>query len=219
MGVIELGMTWWCDDAELSAMTEVHGVEHVRDALARGHGCLLLSAHFSSSEITGRTLARLVPPMCAMYRPSNNPFTDQIMRRARGQTVNELIAKDSIRELLKALRRNAIVWYAADQAYSRRGTALATFFGEPAMTNTATSQIAKVSGAPVVPYFPLRIDGGRSYRFDILPALQDFPTDDADADAQRINKLLEERIRIAPEQYYWVHRRFKGRPDHLPDPY
>jgi KDO2-lipid IV(A) lauroyltransferase len=141
------------------------------------------------------------------------------MRRVRGTTAADLISKDSIRSLLKTLRRNLPVWYAPDQAYNRRGTVLAKFFGEPATTNTSTSQIAKVSGAPVVPYFPLRIDNGRSYRYKFLPALENFPSDDPQADAERLNRLFEEHILVAPEQYYWVHKRFKNRPDGLPDPY
>ncbi len=219
MSVVEQGIAWWCSDAELSKLFDTSGLENIEAALAREKGVLLISGHFGSLEMNGRNMMRFVPPMSAMYRPSNNPFTDQIMRRIRGRSVSGLIPKDNVRALLKSLRKNTIVWYAADQAYSRRGTVLADFFGEPATTNTAITQIAKVSGAAVVPFFPLRLDNGRRYRFDILPMLDDFPGDSPAADALRINQLLEARIRLAPEQYYWVHRRFKGRPDNLPDPY
>jgi KDO2-lipid IV(A) lauroyltransferase len=219
MGVIELGMTWWCSDQELNQLIEGVGAEHLNTALEQGRGAVLLSAHFSSSEITGRRLKQLVPPLAGMYRPSKNPLTDQIMRRVRSKTAQQLITKDSVRSLLKTLRKNLPVWYATDQAYNRRGTVLAHFFGEPATTNTATSQIAKISGAPVVLYFPLRLDNGRRYTYKILPPLENFPSDDPLADAERINRLLEEHILLAPEQYYWVHRRFKNRPDGLPDLY
>lgn len=219
MGVIELGVTWWGSDAELAGLVELRGMEHVRAALEGGNGILMWSGHFATAEITGTLLKPEVPPIAAMYRPSKNALNDQIMRRCRGRSVSELIMKNSVRQLLKALKQNRPVWYAADQAYSRKGTVIAPFFGEPATTNTAVSQIAKVSKAAVVPFIPLRHNNGERYTLEFLPALENFPSGDDEADALRLNKLLETQIRRAPEQYYWVHRRFKGRPDGYPDPY
>ena len=219
MGVIELGMAWWCSDAEMNRLVTLNGVENILNALEQGNGVLMLSGHFPTTEIAGRPLQPLVPPMAAMYRPSNNPLNDQIMRRCRGRSIANLITKTGIRQLLKSLKSNRLVWYAADQAYDRKGTVLVPFFGEPATTNTAVTQIAKISGAPVVPFYPLRVDDGRRYRVDILPQLEDFPGANEEEDAIRLNRLLEEQIRKAPEQYFWVHRRFKNRPDGHPDPY
>lgn len=219
MGVIEIGMAWWCSDAEINCLFQLNGIDNLLGALEEGRGVLLFSGHFATTEVAGRPIAPLVPPMAAMYRPSNNPFNDQIMRRCRGRSVPELITKTGIRQLLKVLKSNRIVWYAADQAYDRKGTVLVPFFGEPATTNTAVTQISKITKAPVVPFFPFRQDGGKSYRIDILPALADFPGSDEETDASRLNKLLEEQIRKAPEQYFWVHRRFKNRPEDYADPY
>ena len=198
---------------------ELHGIEHLHAALQQGKGVLMLSGHFAAIEMSGRPLKALMPPMAAMYRPSNNPLIDQLMRRCRGQSTADLITKRGIRQLLKVLKENRPVWYAADQAYNRKGTVLVPFFGEPAATNTAVSQIARLSGAPVVPFFPARVDNGSSYKLEVLPALENFPSGDDAADAARLSEVLEVLIRKAPEQYYWVHRRFKGRPDGYPDPY
>ena len=93
------------------------------------------------------------------------------------------------------------------------------FFGEPAMTNVATSQLAKLTGAAVVPYFPRRLTDGSGYIMVFGPPLKDFPSDDPVADTRRLNQLLEEHIRTCPEQYYWVHRKFKDRPSPYPDIY
>jgi KDO2-lipid IV(A) lauroyltransferase len=219
MGIIELGMAWWCSDAYMDSIVKLNGIEHLQAALKKGHGVIILSGHFATTEVSGRPVKALLPPMAAMYRPSNNPLTDQLMRRCRGSSTKELISKTGIRQLLKALKANRPVWYAADQAYNRKGTVLVPFFNEPATTNTAISQISKVSKTSVVPFFPFRMDNGKSYTVDILPALDNFPSGDDAADALRINQILEEQIRKAPEQYYWVHRRFKGRPEGYPDPY
>jgi KDO2-lipid IV(A) lauroyltransferase len=96
---------------------------------------------------------------------------------------------------------------------------LVPFFHEPAMTNAALTHIARISGAPVVPFFSHRRPDRRGYTIAFEPALEGFPSGDLEADARRINELLEARIRLAPEEYYWIHRRFKGRPAGFADPY
>jgi KDO2-lipid IV(A) lauroyltransferase len=219
MGVIELGIAWWAGDDYIKRIVELRGIEHLHAALAKGKGVLMLGGHFATLEMSGRALKALMPPMAAMYRPSNNPLIDQLMRRCRGRSTAELITKRGIRQLLKVLKENRPVWYAADQAHSRKGAVLVPFFGEPAATSAAVSQIARLSQTSVVPFFPTRIDDGRNYRLEILPALENFPSGDDVADAVRLNEVLEALIRKAPAQYYWVHRRFKGRPDGYPDPY
>lgn len=214
----DLGMAWWASDRRVQSLVRIDGLENLRDALRGGRGALLLSGHFPATELTGRALRLQVPELAAVYRPSRNPLVDELLRRGRQRTA-EVIPKDSIRQLLRALKRGFGVWYAPDQSYRRQHSVLVPFFGEPAMTNAALSHIVRLSGAPVVPYFPRRLAGGRGYEATILPALEDFPTGDPARDAERVNALFEARIRCAPEQYYWVHRRFKGRPEGFPDPY
>jgi len=219
MGVIELGMAWWCSTDELTRLTEIEGFENVQAALAGERGVLLHSGHFAAIEVSGAVMKPRLPAMAAMYRPSKNMLNDQIMRRIRGRAAPELIAKTGIKQLLRALKQSRLVWYAADQAYSRKGTVVVPFFGEPATTNTSVSQIARVSKAPVVPFHSMRLADASGYRIRFWPALENFPDSDEAVDAERLNKLLEEQIRKAPAQYYWVHRRFKGRPEPYPDPY
>lgn len=106
-----------------------------------------------------------------------------------------------------------------DQTYLGNQSELIPFFGEPAVTNIATSKIARISGAPVLPYFFRRNADERSYTVTIGAPLENFPSDDAIADTRRIVALLEQRIRETPEQYLWVYKKFKRRPDSLGDPY
>lgn len=223
MMLIEMGMTWWCKDKELEKLIELRGIENLLTANEAGKGVLMLGGHFAASELTSRIIRPIMPPMALMYRPSDNPLNDQIVRRARQSSAlscaPELITKEEVRKLLRMLKQNRAVWYAADQAYTGKGMVIAPFFGEPATTNTSTSQISRVSKAKVVPYLPRRLDNGKSYELVFLPALENFPSESQEEDAIRVNKLLEEQIRKAPEQYYWVHRRFKGRPAEYPDPY
>ncbi|HLF09972.1 MAG TPA: lysophospholipid acyltransferase family protein, partial [Gammaproteobacteria bacterium] len=121
--------------------------------------------------------------------------------------------------MLRNLAHNAVVWYASDQSYGGKGSALIPFFGEPAMTNTAISRIAKASGAVVLPYFCRRLSGGATYVVNIGAPLEGLPSEDHELDTRRLTGLLEDYIRTCPEQYWWIHQRFKGRPAPHPDIY
>ena len=109
--------------------------------------------------------------------------------------------------------------YLADQSYTGKGSALLPFFGEPAMTNTATSRIARVSGATVLPCFSRRLPGDSDYVLTIGAPLDGFPSRDAAEDTRRLTRVLEDCISVCPEQYWWIHKRFKNRPPPLPDLY
>ncbi|MDP6436069.1 MAG: lipid A biosynthesis lauroyl acyltransferase [Gammaproteobacteria bacterium] len=219
MSMVELGMNYWCSDAELERLFELRGTEHLLAALEKGHGVLLLCGHFMYTELGCRMLMKYSPTVAAMYRPSGKPLNDNLMRRCRQNSYDIMVAKDNVRGMLRLLKENRPVIYAPDQAYTGKSMALVPFFGEPAATNTATRQIAQISKAPVIPFFTCRLENGSGYRVELQPALQDFPGESAEADTLKINYLLEEQVRKVPEQYYWVHRRFKGRLPDYPDPY
>lgn len=218
IALFELGLAWWASERMLDRLVHIEGLEHLLAAQAGGQGVIVLSGHFPAIEFTGRLARRSLPALAALYRPHENPFIDQLLRRGR-ERAGHLIPKDSMRQLLRALRSGAPVWYAPDQAHRRQHSALVDFFGVPAMTNTALTQLVRMSGARVVPYLPRRRPDGSGYDVRILPPLEDFPGASPEADALRVNQLFEAHIRSAPDQYYWVHRRFKGRPPPLPDPY
>jgi KDO2-lipid IV(A) lauroyltransferase len=180
---------------------------------------VLLTGHFGAQEFTGRSFLRIAPRIGALYRPSRNPLIDALLLRVRSRGANVLVPKQSMRRMIRLLREGAAVWYAPDQSHRRSFSALIPFCGEPAMTTTALSEIARLGNALVVPVLPLRDARTGRYTLEIRPPLADFPGPSPEEDARRVNALLEEHIRRAPEQYYWVHRRFKGRPPPLPDPY
>ncbi len=213
MGVVETAMCWWTPAKQLYSLAHVDGLENLQQALERGKGVILLSAHFTTTEI-GARLLHLYIPFHASYRKHNNPLFETIMRRARENHCQTAIPRGDIRAFLRSLKQNVPVWYAPDQNHSRRHSIVfAPFFGIPAATITATTRLAQISGASVVPYFPRRLPGGNGYQINILPALEDFPGTDMERDTVRINKMIEDAVRKAPAQYLWVHRRFKTRPE------
>ncbi len=145
-----------------------------------------------------------------MYRPTKNALLGRFLAHNRNRHTRGAIPRDDIRTLVKTLGANEAVWYAPDQSFRKKGAEMVPFFGIPAATNTATSRLAKMTGAQVLPYFPERLPGSRGYRMRILPPFENFPSDDRVADATRFNALIEAHIREVPEQYLWIHRRFKG---------
>ncbi|PVV07167.1 MAG: lipid A biosynthesis acyltransferase [gamma proteobacterium symbiont of Ctena orbiculata] len=217
IGIVMIGFAWWARDEKLRSLVEIEGIEHLQQSLDRGKGTILLSAHFTDLEITGRLLS-LFQPIAVMYRPHENPVIEWAFSRNRRMRFEAAIARNDIRQVVRTLRQNLPVWYAPDQSFKGRNSILAPFFGEPAGTNTATSRLAKISGADVILFSGYRKPNGSGYHLVIHPPLNDFPTEDVQQDATRINGLIEMAIGYAPEQYLWIHRRFKKRKV-IPDPY
>ncbi|HET6629234.1 MAG TPA: lipid A biosynthesis acyltransferase [Woeseiaceae bacterium] len=216
--LIELALGRWASDAKLLGLTRIEGAEHIRDALDRGHGVILLSAHFTTLEISGRVLALNCPPFDAVFRKNRSDFLTEILRTSREKAARDTIDKNDIKSMVRSLREGVPVWYAPDQSYDRKQSALLPFFGVPAMTNTATGTLARLGRAVAIPFFPRRLPEG-GYLLSILPPIDGLPSDDPVEDTRKYVEILERQVRLATEQYYWVHRKFKNRPEPLPDVY
>ena len=217
MGLCETATTWWSSNERVNRRAHIVGMEHLQAALAKGHGAILIGGHFTTIEIATRILGTVVP-LNVVYRPTKNPLLSQTMLKSFARH-GKPIAHDDIRTMIRALKMNEAVWYAPDQSYRNKGAAMVDFFGIPAATTTATSRLARISRAAVLTYFPERLPGNAGYRVVIGPALENFPGRDAIRDVQRFNELLEAQIRRVPEQYLWVHRRFKGLDSDYPNYY
>jgi Kdo2-lipid IVA lauroyltransferase/acyltransferase len=217
MALCETANTWWSDDQRVNKLATISGLENLTAALAKGRGAIVLGGHFTTIEIATRILGTVIP-LNVVYRPTKNLVISHAMFTSFSRH-GKPIAHDNIRAMIRALRRNEVVWYAPDQSYRNKGAAMVDFFGIPAATTTATSRLARISGAAVLPYFPERLPGAAGYRVEIGPAFEDFPSADPICDAQRYNGLLEAQIRRVPDQYLWMHRRFKGLSADYPDYY
>ncbi len=216
--IMEMALGRWGSMEKLLALSHVEGAEHVWKHTDQGIGVILLSAHFTTLEISGPALRNALPPFDAVYRRDKNAMITEVLRTGRERSARRTIEKNDIKSMVRSLRDGVPVWYAPDQAYNRKQSALLPFFDVPSMTNTATSVLARLGNAVAVPFFPRRLPQG-GYRLTILPALENFPSDDPAADTLQYVKVLEQYVRKCPEQYYWVHRKFKFRPQPLPDLY
>ena len=212
MTIFETALVWLRGIGHLQELAEISGVEHIKEAQARGKGVLIIGAHFSTLDISGALVAPHVQ-VDVIYRSSNNPVFEWLIRTGRGGSNDTIIDKQDTRAIIRSLRNGRAVWDAADQNYSRQHSVFAPFFGIPASTIRGTSRLVSMTGAAAVFCSHFRLEGGRRYLVEFSPVLEDFPGVDEVADATRINRLIEDKIRAHPEQYLWLHRRFKTRPD------
>lgn len=218
IGLFEIAFTWWASPARFKKIIRIEGQENLRAALAGGRGVILLTAHFTTLEIGARILAS-VEPTNFLYRPTKNEVLARFLARCRRRFGGHPIPRDDIRALIGALKHNECVWYAPDQSYRKKGAQMVELFGIPAATNTFTSRLARMTGAAVLPYFFERLPGAQGYRGVIHPALDNFPGKCPVADTERFNHLIEAQVHKVPDQYLWIHRRFKGLSDDYPDYY
>ena len=216
IGLMELLIVWWDpsrhgDHRRAKQLVTFHGLEHYEQLRKAGRPVIWLIPHFTHIDLTGLFL-QIHFPYAPVYRPHDNPWAEYVIRTGRtryrdGQPWVTPIGKDNVRAMLRHLKKGGTLFYLPDQRFRHPEQRVdATFFGHPAPSNPATSKLAQLTGAAVMPVFTRRI--GTHYHVTFLPPLEDFPTDDPLADTERLHRLYEREIRANPAQYLWVHNRW-----------
>jgi Kdo2-lipid IVA lauroyltransferase/acyltransferase len=218
MALCESSMSWWSSDERIRSLSRIEGSEHLDAALAEGRGIILLTAHFTTLEISARIL-NTNRRICALYKPLRNPVLAAASNASRERRARNAIRNDDIRAMVRALRNNEIVWYAPDQCYRKKGAQMVPFFGLPAATNTFTTRLAQMTGATILYLSHERLPDGAGYRVVIHPPPQGIPSADPVADTAHFNSFIEAEVSRNPSQYWWIHRRFKGLDAAYPDYY
>jgi Kdo2-lipid IVA lauroyltransferase/acyltransferase len=188
------------------------GFEHYERAKARGNGVLFATAHLGNWELSAFAHALLTEPMNVVVRPLDNPLIDAMVESRRALSGNVLLSKrDFARSILQALRKNEPVGILVDQNASPENGAFVPFFGTLACANLTFAKLAARSGAAVIPGFATWNEGERRYILRFYPEIE--ITGDAVADTRRIQSAVEAAIRETPDQWLWIHRRWKTRPE------
>jgi len=219
MMLVEFALGWMGSDRRIASIpTRIDGLEHLQAARAQGRGVLLVGGHFSHLELCARLVSERIR-IAGMYRRMDSAVFEWVVLRARLHYADAMFDKEDIRGTVKYLRSGGTLWYAPDQDMRSKDNVFVPFFGVPAATITATHHLARMSGAVVIPFFHRRLPGGEGYALRLGAPLEDFPGADAGADTARVNACIEQMVREAPEQYLWVHKRFKTRPPGEPSIY
>ena len=210
IGLFEFARAWWGSVEPMRRGLRVEGLEHLAAARAGGRGVIVISAHFTTLEMAGRLMCDYAP-LAGMYRPHDQGAMEWAVKRGRLRYAAAMFTRDELRPAMKHLKQGGLLWFAPDQDTRRGESVYVPFFGIPAATLTATPDLAARGNAVVLPFWFHRTPDGR-YRLRVEPQWDGWPSGDAAADAARYMAELEQVVRRNPEQYLWVHRRFKTRP-------
>ncbi|NHB97041.1 Kdo(2)-lipid IV(A) acyltransferase [Photorhabdus stackebrandtii] len=219
MGVFETGMAWFWPDWRVERWFKVTGRENIQKIQARKQGIIVIGIHFLTLELGARILG-LLNPGIGVYRPNDNPVMDWLQTWGRLRSNKYMLDRKDVKGMIRCLKNGEIVWYAPDHDYGPRNSVFAPLFAvEHAATTTGTSILVRLSDPAMIPFTPLRLPDGKGYELIIQPAVDGFPKDDEVKAAAFMNKVVEQEILQAPDQYMWLHRRFKTRPDGQPSLY
>jgi Kdo2-lipid IVA lauroyltransferase/acyltransferase len=208
---LELGRLWYAPVNEALANIRMVDQQHL-DELRGKMPVIILAPHFVGLDIGGARVSSAYPETFSMYSEQKNKVFDRALRRARERFGDPLLVtrQQGLRPVLKALKQNKPFYYLPDMDFGARDALFVPFFGVPAATVTAMSRLAEITGARVVPCITRQCETDYEVRF--YPAWENFPSGDVEADTRRMNAFIEERVREMPDQYFWVHKRFKTRP-------
>lgn len=187
------------------------GLERYERAKQKGRGVLVATAHLGNWELSAFTHALMTEPMCVMVRPLDNPFVDALVEQRRQRSGNKLILKkEAALSVVRALKANQAVGILIDQNTTPEEGVFIDFFGQKACAGVAFAKLAARTGAAVVPGFAFWEEAERKYVLRFYPEIE--VTGDAAVDTQRIHHEIEHVIRQYPDQWLWIHRRWKTRP-------
>ena len=210
--IVEHGVLWWSPRARIEGMVKIEGLEVLQGL--KGKPVILLAPHFGGLD-AGFIRLSCELDMVSMYANQKDAALSEELLRGRTRFGSQRLVsrQEGIRATLRAMKEGRPFYYLPDQDYGPKDALFVPFFGVPAATVQGLSRLARASGAVVVPAVTMMLPGGEGYVLKIGPAWDNFPTDDVAADTRRMNQAIEEMVLTMPEQYNWMHKRFKTRPE------
>lgn len=211
-GLVERCILWWSSAARINSLIRVEGIEHFE--AVKGEPMILLTPHFVGMDAGGQWVAQQVDTVC-MYANQKSAYLTELLLQKRARFRNQRLysRQQGLRPILKGMRDNLPFIYPPDQDQGVKDGAFIPFFGVPAATMTSLPRIAQMTGAKVVPSITRVLPGAEGYVLTFYPAWENYPSGDDVSDARRMNEFIEQRVLEMPEQYFWLHKRFKTRPE------
>ncbi|NDJ58174.1 LpxL/LpxP family Kdo(2)-lipid IV(A) lauroyl/palmitoleoyl acyltransferasee [Enterobacteriaceae bacterium 4M9] len=220
MGVLETGMAWFWPDWRIRRWTQSSGVEEIKELHRQKKGILLIGVHFLTLELGARIFGLEVYPGIGVYRPNDNAVIDWLQTWGRLRSNKDMLDRKDLKGMIRSLKNGEIIWYAPDHDYGPRTSVFVPFFAvDDAATTSGTWTLARLSKANIVPFVPRRKADGTGYELIMMKPESEPPLESAEVTATWMNQIVERCIMMAPEQYMWLHRRFKTRPEGVPSRY
>ncbi|MBE2259385.1 MAG: lipid A biosynthesis acyltransferase [Rhodobacteraceae bacterium] len=218
--MLERSLLWWASPQRLAPLLRVEGEERMRQLVDAGRPVLMLTPHFVGLDAGGAAIAMRFDS-ASIYAVQSDPVFDRLLLRGRQRFGDQLLLsrQESVRASVRAMKSGRPLYYLPDMDFGGKDSLFVPFFGVQTATIPGLSRLARLAGATVVPCVTRILPGGEGYAVEVGEPWADFPTDDVEADTRRMNAWIEAAVRTMPEQYYWVHRRFKTRPPGEPRPY
>jgi KDO2-lipid IV(A) lauroyltransferase len=200
---------WWASPRRLKRIIHLRGAEHLKDP--EGRPIILLAPHFVGLD-AGGTMMTMTTPLVSVYSNQNNPVFNDVLLKGRLRFNRPILMSrlDGMRKAIKALKEGFPFYYLPDMDFGPKESIFVPFFGVPAATITGVSRLARLTGAQVVPCITRQT--GYGYEVELLPAWENYPGESVEADTAFMNRFIESQVLRMPEQYFWLHKRFKTRP-------
>jgi KDO2-lipid IV(A) lauroyltransferase len=215
--IFERSLLWWAPVERLRRL--IHIEPAVPQAEMESGPTILLCPHFVCLDIAG--VASRVIPLSTIYAPQKNKAFDELLRRGRERygPVRLITRREGIKPILRALRDGLPYFMLPDMDFGEKDAAFVPFFGVPASTLTALPRLAATTGAKVIPVIATFMPNYKGWRVVFYPKWENYPGEDMLEATRRMNAFIEERVREAPAEYFWTHKRFKTRPPGEPSLY
>ena len=214
--IVDRGFVWYGDKEKILEQVNLKNAHYLQKALDNNEPIILLAPHFIGLDVAATRLTLFLSESATIYTAQRQPDIDAIIRkgRARFNKVHLIERKEGVRSMLRYLKQGVPVYYLPDMDFGRKGSIFVPFFGIPVATLPTTAALAEKWDATVIPIYNHWNKENGHYEVEILPPLENFPGSRTVEEATTyINELIEDLILRDPSQYYWVHRRFKTRPD------
>jgi lauroyl-KDO2-lipid IV(A) myristoyltransferase len=217
--LIDMGLVWWARKKFLDQYLKIEGLEHYHAALESGRNIILLTGHFSALDIAGPAISRHYPQV-GLVKPISNAVLDYLMARGRQRFHGKVYLRDKgMRPIIKAIKAGYGFYYLPDEDLGPQKSIFVPFLATESATITALNKLAKLTNAAVLPTSARRISAKEGYHIVIHPVMENFPGDDPEADAKRMNAELARMVAEVPEQYMWTFKFFRSRPNGEASPY
>lgn len=216
--MLERGLCWWASEDRVRRLVRIEGLEHLR--ALQGQPLILLVPHFVGLDLAATRLALEINAV-SIYANQKDPLLNKLLYHGRTRFGDQYIVsrQDGMRQVIRAVREGRPLYYLPDMDYGPRDAIFVPFFGVSTATVPGVSRLARMTGAKVLPCIARMLPAGRGYVLEIHEPWGEFPGESVEADTRRMNAYIERQVTRMPEQYYWVHKRFKTRPPGEARPY